>query len=103
MRRPIKKPEQTPAFLGIAVGKRRKAKADAKVKEIEAQNAAELKLLAAKTEASKSGYKTEEEKKADAVVTTAAIESQSNNNLYYIIGGIVLVVIIGLYFITKSK
>jgi cobalamin biosynthesis Mg chelatase CobN len=108
MRRPIIQPTTTPAFLGIGTGKRQRAKAEAAAKleeerrkTLAAQNEADLKLLAAKTEAAKAGYKTPEQQKSEADVTAAVLDSQSSNTLYYILGAVVVAVMIGLYFIKR--
>jgi cobalamin biosynthesis Mg chelatase CobN len=89
------------AFLGLFEGKRKRAKAEAEIKIIEAKAASDKALLAAKVAADQVGYKTPEQKAVEASVQTATIESQSNTLLYVIIGVVVVVVMAGLYFIKR--
>lgn len=102
-RRQIIQPNNISPIFGIFEGKRKRAKAEAAVLLRNQKAEQERLALAAKVEAEKAGYKTDEIKQAEAAAASTAIEAASSNTLYYILGAIVVVVMIGLYFITKKR
>lgn len=84
-------------LFGILEGKRRKAKAEAFIKEEEARRATYL----AQVEAQKQGYDPEKATRDTKIVETQAAVN-SEKNLYTTIGLIVVVVMAGLYFIKRK-
>lgn len=109
MRRKFITTPATAPFLGIATGKRVKAKAEA-ARLLEEEK---RKTLLLQQQQATAGYNPEAEKaaaaikleetKAAATIAQSSTEAKTSNTLYYIIGGIVFAVMIGLYFITKKR
>lgn len=82
---------------GIFEGKRKKAKADAFVRQEEARRATFL----AQVEAQKQGYDPDKPNRDTKIVETQAT-IQSEKNLYTAMGLIVVAAMVGLYFIKRK-
>ncbi len=109
MRRPIIQPSNTSPFLGIGVGKKAKAEAQAKIDIINAQAAADERAaklaadsLALKLAQAQAGFNPEADAAA-AEIQKTQVEASSTNTMYYIIGFVVVAVMAAVYFISKKK
>lgn len=96
-KRPINNNPDESGFLGILQGKKRKAAAEARVKEEEAKRATLLLQL----EAARQGFNPEKQA-ADSAIKLEETKQKSEITLYVIIGVIVAVVMVALYFIKRK-